>query len=355
MVRADVSKAAIPLIARLPGVMYVDRSTQAYVFNDIARWVIQSGDTTTFATPIHDHGIYGTNQTITLGDTGIDYNHPDFWDPVNATPGPSARKLTAYYEGCSLSCDLTDNGFYNHGTHTSGSAAGDDGEWHVYNGEATGSNGTTGPHDGQAFDAFLNMQDLSNDGFYVYFDNITDLWQMAVDHGSWIHSDSWGSVDFRGTYIQEAADTDTFIWNNQDFLVLFAAANAGSGLYSINNFGVAKNVVAVGATVNGPGLENVIYFSSRGPTSDGRIKPDVMAPGVDIWSAHGLDPRGDGTDYWQLSGTSMATPTTAGGAALIRQNYKKGWDPTRAPDAAHGVTPSAALLQAHVINRPPPL
>src|SRR5439155_706566 len=160
-------------------------------------------------------------------------------------------KLTDYYEGCSNNCDLTDNGFYNHGTHTSGSVAGDDGTWHVYDGDPTGSSGTTGPHDGQAFDAFIQMQDLSNDGFYVYFDNITQLWQMALNRSSFIHSDSWGSVDFQAEYIQEAADTDNFIWNNQDFLVVFAAANAGQGgLRSMNLFGTAKNVITAGAAIN---------------------------------------------------------------------------------------------------------
>src|SRR5437867_9873235 len=223
-VRVEVDKGALPLLARVPGVLYVDRFVQPYVFNDLARWVVQSGDTDTFATPIHDHGIHGTGQTVTLGDTGIDYKHPDFWDPGNATPGPSARKLTDYYPACSDHCDDTDNGI-NHGTHTSGSVAGDDGTWHVYNGDATGSNGSTGPHDGQAFDAKIQVTDMSDDGNFVYFDSITNVWQRAVDRDSWIHSNSWGSCC--ASYIQEAADTDNFVWNNQDFLVVFAAGNSG--------------------------------------------------------------------------------------------------------------------------------
>src|SRR6266571_3031116 len=349
-VRVEVDKGALPFLARVPGVLYVDRFVQPYPFNDLARWVVQSGDTDTFATPIHDHGIHGTGQTVTLGDTGIDYKHPDFWDPGNTTPGPSARKLTDYYPACSDHCDGTDNGI-NHGTHTSGSVAGDDGTWHVYNGDATGSNGTTGPHDGQAFDAWIQVTDMSDDGNFAYFDSITNVWQRAVDRGSWIHSNSWGSVDFQADYIQEAADTDNFIWNNQDFLVVFAAANAGQfGLRTMNLFGTAKNVITAGATVNGLGLENMADFSSRGPTQDGRIKPDITAPGVSVWSAQGLDPNGDGTQYWQLSGTSMATPTIAGSMALGRQYYMDGWYPTGAPVPGHGFTPTAALIKATAIN-----
>src|SRR5436309_3510310 len=251
-------------------------------------------------------------------------------------------------------CNGHDDGI-NHGTHTSGSIGGDDGVWHVYNGDASGSNGTTGPHDGQAFDASLEMQDLSADGNSINFNSVTDLWQMALNRNSSIHSDSWGSCC--NAYIQESADTDNFIWNNQDFLVVFAAGNCGSGfcgpppgLHTMNPFAEAKNVIAAGATFNGPGLEDVADFSSRGPSADGRIKPDVMAPGVSVWSAQGADPFGDGTSYFQLSGTSMATPTTAGAATLVRQYFLEGWYPTASPQPANGFTPSAALLKSMIIN-----
>jgi outer membrane protein assembly factor BamB len=344
-VRTEIEKGAVGLLARVPGVMFIDRSVQPYVFNDLARWVIQSGDVDTFATPVHDHGIYGTGQTVTLGDTGIDFKHPAFWD--NNTPGPDARKVTDYYPACTDHCDDVDNGI-NHGTHTSGSVAGDDGTWHVYDGTPDGSNGAAGPHDGQAFDAHLQVTDMSDDGFFVYFDTMTAVWQRAVDRDSWIHSNSWGSCC--SEYIQESADTDDFIWNNQDFLVVFAAGNSGSGLNSMNPFAGAKNVIAAGATSNGAGLENIASFSSRGPMADGRLKPDVMAPGVSVWSAEGRDPGGDGTGYFQLSGTSMATPTVAGGAALVRQYYMDGWYPTGAAVPVNAFTPSAALIKATLIN-----
>jgi len=347
VIKAEVPRSSLVAIAREVGVLWIDRDEQPYIFNDIARWVIQSGDPDTFATPIHDAGIWGTGQTVTLGDTGIDYEHNAFEDPNVTTPGPDHRKVTDYYPGCSGNCDNTDNGI-NHGTHTAGSVAGDDGTWHVYDGDATGSNGTTGPHDGQAFDAFIQMQDLSNDGFFIYFDNILDLWNMAKDRDSWIHSNSWGSCC--SEYIDDAAATDDFVFNNQDFIILFAAGNSGSGLYSMNPYAGAKNVIAVGATANGLGLENVADFSSRGPMNDGRLKPDVMAPGVSVWSAHGCDPGGECDDYWQLSGTSMATPTAAGAATLVRQYFMDGWYPTGSPEPGNAMTPSAALVKAMLIN-----
>ena len=108
--------------------------------------------------------------------------------------------------------------------------------------------------------------------------------------------------------------------------------------------------------------EQSALFSSRGPTDDGRIKPDVVAPGSMILSGYsglyqegyGTDPvnpkngayQWDGyglpltTDYKWMGGTSMSNPLAAGGAAVVRDFYKK----------AHGVDASAALTKATLIN-----
>jgi outer membrane protein assembly factor BamB len=348
LLRATIDRGTVPAIARQPDVMWLELYVQPYVYNDITRWVIQSGDAVDYATPIHDQGIWGTNQTVTVCDSGLDWHHDAFADVGNNTIGPGARKVTDYYVPAGAGGDNTDNGI-NHGTHVSGTVAGDDGVWHVYDGDPFASNGTVGPHDGEAFDAKIQMQDLSQDGYYVYPPaDFQVLYQDALDRGSYIHTNSWGGPT--SDYVTECAQTDDFIWDNQDMIVCFSAGNPGSGLGWISSFAASKNVLAVGASGNGDQMNEVASFSGRGPTSDGRLKPDVMAPGVGIWSAHGGAPSTLYNDYWQLDGTSMAAPSCAASAALVRQYYMDGFYPTGSKQSANGFVPSAALVKATIIN-----
>ncbi len=141
------------------------------------------------------------------------------------------------------------------------------------------------------------------------------------------------------------------MWEHKDFLAFFANGNAGPGDGSVAFPATAKNVVSVGATENGTSAENMAVFSSHGPTADGRLKPTVTAPGVNISSADSdgiKDSNNCGTIAY--SGTSMATPAVAGAAALVRQYYENGYWPSGTANAADGFAPSAALVKATLIN-----
>ncbi len=113
--------------------------------------------------------------------------------------------------------------------------------------------------------------------------------------------------------------------------------------------------------------ENAAYFSSRGPTTDLRIKPDVCAPGHSVVSANSFntaknpqvctsgsqfDPTKDIT---KMGGTSMATPITAGNAALVRQYYLDGYHVNGVKNPSQGFNPSSALVKATLINSGRPL
>jgi len=105
-----------------------------------------------------------------------------------------------------------------------------------------------------------------------------------------------------------------------------AIGNEGPDVSTTSAPGSLPNVLSVGAIdVKG----NIANFSSRGPTPDGRVKPDVVAPGVNIWSGITLDTYLDyvsdflGNGFTSISGTSMATPHVTGLIALAAQLFKK--------------------------------
>jgi hypothetical protein len=148
--------------------------------------------------------------------------------------------------------------------------------------------------------------------------------------------------------------------------VVVVTADSGQRLAALLSEGAAGGSVTVSSAddpLYADAADRLANFSSRGPTLDGRLKPDVVCTGEFIRSAesHGqpAGPRGPPAltcgAVMEMSGTSMATPTCAGGAALVRQYFRLGYYPGGARGGAPGFIASAALLKAVLVQSGRPL
>jgi subtilisin family serine protease len=229
-----------------------------------------------------EYRLTGDGQIIGHADTGLDQGR----DGNDLHPDLRGRLLKAIAIG-RLSPD--GQGDWSdpdgHGTHTAASIVG--------SGEASG-----GRYRGAAPGAQLFHQSLSrSDESLALPDNFQLLFQQAYDAGARIHSDSWGDERNGGApYGDLSEELDAWRWNGghpRNMLIVFSAGNAGPDPFTITPPATAKNCLAVGATKNDraglgadAGNANEIWRrSSRGPTADQRLKPDVVAPGTWIVSA----------------------------------------------------------------------
>ena len=264
----------------------------------------------------------GAGQLITTCDSGIDTANMETMTP-DIKPNLVGFAFT-YGESYVARADL--NG---HGTHTAGSIIG------------TGAR-SDGQFKGMAYNAklwaWMAGEKGGGRGSYVPY-TVDEAFRPEYQPSykncgmvSHIYSASYGSDGdaFRGVYGADTAKPiDEYCWNHPDFLPVWAAANAGTkGASSVSGQGTAKNALVVGASGNYYGYpdaadENQIaYFSSLGPTLDGRTKPDVVSPGCNVFSVRSSQATGlSGMSeyYAYMSGTSQATPLTAGMCALIRE------------------------------------
>ncbi|WP_293758250.1 S8 family serine peptidase [Vallitalea sp.] len=322
--------------ASLNSVKYIEPVIEYELFNDKARDYMGVNS-------INNLGHKGNGQVVAVCDTGIDTGvnnsgmHSDFQGRIDSI-FPLGR--------------ATADDIHGHGTHVAGSVLGD----------GTSSNGQIKGIAPQAHLVFQSVLD-SNGGLGGLPDDLNSLFQQAENEGAHIHTNSWGAP-VNGQYTGSSQDVDEYVWNNKDMIILFAAGNEGDGYSgtaynSIGSPGTAKNCITVGATENyrpnmpntkwgniGDNPNEIAPFSSRGNCDDGRIKPDIVAPGT--WILSTKSSVAPASNYWAgynnyyayMGGTSMSTPLTAGAVAAARGYMQDVWNHT----------PSAALMKAAIIN-----
>ena len=339
MLWIQITEDKIDKLALISGISWIDRAQELTASNDVASEIINV-DT------VHSElTLKGNGQIVAVSDIGLDTGtkstvHEDIRDRILDIidySGDGAEDTTG------------------HGTHVTGSVLGD--------GTLSG-----GQYAGMAPEAELVFQAIGTDsgGIVALNSNIYTVFQEAYNADARIHTNSWGS-DTDGLYEGYSYYVDKFAWEHPDMLILFSVGNEGEDIDddgvadqdSIHSPATAKNCLSVGASETdrgetfstgsystwgnrwpslfgtdpiktdymGDDSGGIAAFSSRGPTDDGRIKPDIVAPGTFIISTqasmgwYDWDTFSTGDHYAYMGGTSMATPMVAGSAVLVREYY----------------------------------
>jgi len=360
ILRGSLNLANLPALAQSDSVLWIEPAPKRKLVDEAASKIV-GGDDGNAGTPTltQQLGFNGAGVTVCVADTGLDTGNTN-------TMHPDLRGRTTGFKFYGELTDGSDG--YGHGTHCAGIVAGN------------AATGETDPDTDQLYG--LGVASAANLFIERIFD--TDASEVspfpsdamlttdAVRAGAQIGANSWGN-DVQGAYDIDAAafdelvrDADPGTPGDQPYILEFSAGNAGSGSETMDSPASAKNVIATGASENTPGTlassyglyadgsDTMADFSSRGPCQDGRIKPDLVAPGTWIASLASSAAPNEAAIAWTaiddyyvfMGGTSMSGPHAAGAAAVFVQYYK----------SLHtNAVPSPALVKASLINSADPL
>tara|TARA_B000000532_G_scaffold36_1_gene48 strand:- start:687 stop:5105 length:4419 start_codon:yes stop_codon:yes gene_type:complete len=320
------TKSSIAKIAAEPSVAWVGPQPSLTIWNDQSRNHMNINAMEQYYTTDLD----GSGQIVAVADSGLDHDHGDFGNRIIGNVDVIGDGSTA-------------DAHSGHGTHVACTVLGD---------------GTRGNYAGIAPEAELYFQAMENDNNGNFqWSSINNMLNTAYNNGARTHTNSWGSSSSSdwGVYTSTSEDVDDraryydqYYSGREGLTVLFAAGNDGPNSDTIGAPGTAKNTITVGNSQNRySGAPNTIMDgSSRGPVDDGRIKPDILAPGGYVRSCRAQEATDIGgatwTSNWYLeyTGTSMATPNAAGTAALIREYIT---------EVAQRPEPQGALVKALMI------
>jgi len=253
-------------------------------------------------------GITGQGVVVANMDTGVYLQHPALLRKYRGYNNGNIDNNYNWYDPTGTYPNAPDDG-HGHGTHTMGTMVGS---------EANGSN-QIGVAPGaqwvaiKVFDDDGNTTDAILHAGFQWAMAPTDLQGNNPDPAKApdIVSNSWGDTNSS----DQTFWNDILAWRAAGIMPVFAGGNNGPSSGSVDSPGSNPQSFAVGATnIN----DVVASFSGRGPSPWGEIKPEVVAPGVNVRSS--VPPSVDPSLYqggW--NGTSMATPHGAGATALLWQ------------------------------------
>ncbi len=258
--------------------------------------------------------VRGAGMRVAVIDTGIDYTHADLGGCFG-----DGCKVVGGYDLANDDADPFDD--HGHGTHVAGIVAA--------NGDLLGV----------APEAQLLAYKVLDDSGWGEDSDLIAALEMAVDpdgdpttdDGAHVINLSLGGPGSPFDPASQAVDAAV----EAGVVVAVAAGNSGrDGWQSVESPGTAARAITVGAVDSEDALAK---FSSLGPVPQNwSIKPDLLAPGVEITSTVPTSGEvSDPTGYLAIGGTSMAAPHVAGAAALLRQLHP-GWTPDQVKGALMG-------------------
>ena len=312
---ATVAAGQVRALARAPGVEHVEADGRVHAANASAQQWFGVSEAR-LDVPGLDGDADGSPATYSPADlvaavidTGIDAGHRDL-------DGGKVLAFQDFTDGSHSDVDVAfdDHG---HGTHVAGTIAGDGG-----GGRADGLGVAPGA-------GLVGLKVLDSEGSGWTSDVIAAIdwvWKdpdgagPAVPNGV-LHGVEVINLSLGGVGCSDGSDAESRAVDNAaraGYVVTVAAGNDGFDPdydCTISSPAAAAEAITVGAMADvDRGGFRLAGFSGRGPTADGRVKPDIAAPGVGISSAQ----AGTATGYDPMSGTSMATPFVAGVALLMR-------------------------------------
>jgi hypothetical protein len=348
ILRGFVTPAQLDALAASDQVLWIEPSPKMKLNDEVSSKIV-AGDGGPNLLAAQALGFDGSGVKVAVADSGLNNG-----DALTMHPDLLGRTPAFFFYGTpGQLTDAADE--HSHGTHVAGIIAGNGATGEVdENGNLYGLGVAPGA-------SIIAQRIFDGDGNYAAPPSFEKLTRDAKRAGADIGSNSWGD-DTQGRYDLSAMefdelvrDADALALGDQQYILEFSAGNAGPGPQTIGSPAVAKNVIATGASQNdridfviyADGTEAMADFSSRGPCEDGRIKPDVVAPGTWIASLQSESATDQyawapiSPNYQYQGGTSQAGPHVSGAAAVFVQYYR----------VTHtNATPSPALVKAALIN-----